>query len=301
MGPTAKVVGLVIAGVALVVVLAGFGMYELSEMRLNRTVTVSGDSVAVPTDIGSIQRGQHLASAVAICLDCHGPSLAGRVIVDDAGIGRIVAPNLTRGRGGVGSSLSDADFLRAIRHGVDPAGHLLLVMPSDDYNHFGDSDLGAIIAYVRSLPPINTALPISEVRPVGRVLFALDQLPLVPAEKIDQTAPRPAPPIPTPTAEYGAYLAASAGCMRCHGPGLSGGKVPGAAAGAKPASNITPTALRDWSDADFFGVMRTGRRPDGRALDSSMPWPYYAQLTDTELRAIWRFLQATPPRESGTQ
>jgi len=37
--------------------------------------------------------------------------------------------------------------------------------------------------------------------------------------------------------------------------------------------------------------MRTGRRPDGRTLDAAMPWQYYAQMTDLELRAIWRFLQ----------
>jgi hypothetical protein len=41
-------------------------------------------------------------------------------------------------------------------------------------------------------------------------------------------------------------------------------------------------------------------RPDGRVLNTLMPWPYFAQMTDDELRAIWRFLQAVPPRQSGT-
>ena len=47
--------------------------------------------------------------------------------------------------------------------------------------------------------------------------------------------------------------------------------------------------------------MRTGTRPDGRILDTFMPWPYYAQMTDDELRAIWRYLQAMPPQPTGTR
>ena len=92
--------------------------------------------------------------------------------MDDPLLARIVPPNLTRGRGGVGATFTDADFVRAIRHGVDPSGRQLLIMPSDDYNHFSDADLGAIIAYVRSLPPINTSLPSNDIRTLGLILFA---------------------------------------------------------------------------------------------------------------------------------
>jgi hypothetical protein len=103
------------------------------------------------------------------------------------------------------------------------------------------------------------------------------------------------------TQEYGAYLAEIAGCLRCHGPGLSGGTPSGALPGAVAAANITPAGIGDWSDADFLRAMRTGRRPDGRALDSSMPWPYFAQMSELELRAIWRFLQVVPPRQTGSR
>jgi hypothetical protein len=67
-----------------------------------------------------------------------------------------------------------------------------------------------------------------------------------------------------------------------------------------PAANLTPAGLGDWTPADFVKVMRTGTRPDGRVLDTFMPWPYYAQMTDDELRAIWLYLQAIPARPSGT-
>jgi hypothetical protein len=201
-----KVLGLVVVGAALVLGLAAVGTYFVSESLLKRTVEVPVQSVDVPTDISAVQRGQHMASAVAVCTNCHGPNLAGKVFIDDSAIGRIVPPNLTRGRGGVGGSFSNADFVRAIRYGVDPAGHLLLIMPSDNYIHFSDADLGAIIAYVRSMPAIDTVLPADQIRPLGRVLFAIGQLPLQPATNIDLTAPPAAAPPSGVTLEYGAYL-----------------------------------------------------------------------------------------------
>src|SRR5229473_188781 len=207
-----RAIGLLAVGMALVLGLAWAAVMVVSDNRLNARVEVPRETIAVPTDITSIQRGQHLASAVAACVDCHGPSLAGKVFVDDPVLGRIVSPNLTRGRGGIGSTFADADFVRAIRHGVDPGGRQLLVMPSDDYNHFSDADLGAIIGYVRSLPAIETSLPSNELRFIGRMLFAVGQLSLQPAAGLDHFALRPAAPAAGVTPEYGRYLADTAGC-----------------------------------------------------------------------------------------
>jgi cytochrome c553 len=296
-----KVLALVVLGGALALGLAAGGTYLVSNNLLDRTVAVPAETIDVPTDISAVQRGQHMASAVAACTDCHGPTLAGKTVLDNQAIGRIVAPNLTRGRGGVGAVLSDADLVRAIRHGVTPSGHLLLLMPSDDYYSLGDDDLGAIVAYVRSIPPIDTALPENQIRALGRLLMSVGQLPLQPAADIDYTVPRPAAPPAGVTAEYGAYLADIAGCPTCHGPGLGGGKVPQAPPNTLPAANLTPTGLGAWSDADFIRSMRTGTRPDGRVLNTFMPWPYFAQMTDDELRAIWRYLQAIPGRATGTR
>jgi cytochrome c553 len=297
-----KLVGLVITGAVLVIGLAAGATYAISERLLNRKVDVPVETVAVPTaDITAVQRGQHLASAVAACTGCHGPNLAGKIYLDDPLLGRIVPQNLTRGRGGVGGNFSDADFVRAIRQGVAPSGRLLLIMPSDNYYSFSDADLGAIIAYVRSMPAIDTALPPSEIRAFGRILLTVGQLQLQPAASIDQSAPRPRAPPTGVTPEYGAYLAQAAGCPSCHGPGLSGGNTTQAGLNSVAAANITPTGLGAWTDADFIKAMRTGTRPDGRVLSTSMPWPYYAQMTDDELRAIWRFLQAVPGRETGAR
>ena len=261
---------LVLVAVALFGGLAVGGVYVLGDQRLNRRVAVPDESVAVPMDLASAHRGQHLASAVALCVDCHGPNLAGRVVFDQRGLGRIVAPNLTRGRGGIGASDSDADMLRAIRHGVDRTGRQLLIMPSDNYTRLSDADVGAIIDYIRSVPSIDTSLPSTEILALGKIRFATGQLALLPSANIDHFAPRLAPPAPALTADYGSYLAEIAGCATCHGPGLSG--------------------LGGWSEADFLRLMRTGTRPDGRVLSTSMPWPYFAQMSEDELRAIWRYL-----------
>src|SRR3977135_1303911 len=106
-----RAMGLLAVGMALVLGLAWAAVMVVSDSRLNQRVEVPRETIAVPTDITSIQRGQHLASAVAAVVDCHGPSLAGKVFVDDPAVGRIVSPNLTRGRGGIGSTFADADFV----------------------------------------------------------------------------------------------------------------------------------------------------------------------------------------------
>jgi cytochrome c553 len=293
------VVALLVLGALVAVAVAAAAVYVLSEMKLNRTIAPPAESIVVPSDIASIQRGQHVVGAIALCTECHAPNLAGSVVLDAASA-RVVAPNLTRG--GIGATFRDADYARAIRDGLDPGGRQLWMMPSDDYHVITDTDLSDVIAYLKSLPPITTALPTNEIRPFGRVLVAVGQLELVPAASIDRSAPRPTAVSPAITPEYGAYLVNLAGCARCHGPGLSGGKVPGArpSSNSVAATNITPAALADWSEADFLRAMRSGRRPDARQIDTSMPWPYYAQMTDLELRAIWQFLGVIPARPTGT-
>ena len=65
------------------------------------------------------------------------------------------APNLTRGAGGVAAGYSDdAAWVRAIRHGLNPQGRALVIMPSEVFYFLSDEDLGALVAYVKSLPPV---------------------------------------------------------------------------------------------------------------------------------------------------
>ncbi|MDQ6831420.1 MAG: hypothetical protein M3081_21375 [Gemmatimonadota bacterium] len=70
--------------------------------------------------------------AIAKCAGCHGDDLGGNAVIEGGAFGRVYAPNITRGTGGVGSVMaSDVDWVRAIRHGVAPAGRaLFFIHPS---------------------------------------------------------------------------------------------------------------------------------------------------------------------------
>jgi mono/diheme cytochrome c family protein len=293
-------IGVLLGAVVALVVVAAAGLYASSTYRLSRTYTVPTENLAVPRDAATVARGEHLVIVHTKCGDCHGVDLGGAVFIDDPALGRVPAPNLTAGRGGVGLTFSDADYARAIRHGIAPDGHPLLVMPADDWARMSDEDTAAVIAYVRSVPPVDRELPPLEVRPLGRALIATGQLPL-PADLIDHAAQRPPAPPPGPTAEYGGYLAEIGGCRGCHGPGLSGGRIPGTPPEIPPATNITPTGIGSWAEQDFVRALRTGARPDGSRIDPFMPWGATSKLSDDELHALWLYVHAVPPKATGTR
>lgn len=55
-----------------------------------------------------------------------------------------------------------------------------------------------------------------------------------------------------------------------------------------------------WSEEAFMNTLRTGATPAGENLGPEMmPWPWFARMTDDELKAIWLRLQALEPRELG--
>lgn len=106
----------------------------------------------------AIARGAHL-EGVTFCTACHGEDLQGDLLFEAPGIATLYAPNLTAGRGGRGAVYDDVDWVRAIRHGVSPEGRGLMIMHSDAYNHLGAGDLAAVIAYIKSVPPVDNPLP----------------------------------------------------------------------------------------------------------------------------------------------
>jgi mono/diheme cytochrome c family protein len=173
-------------------------------------------------------------------------------------------------------------------------------MPSEEYYYFSDADLGAVIAYLKTLPPVDNVLPSNELRPLGRALVAFGEI-TPSADTIDHTAPRPTAPPPGVTAAYGAYLAETGGCRGCHGPGLSGGPLPGGPPDTPVPTNISPAGIGSWTEADFFRALRTGARPDGSRIDPFMPWGYTSQMTDDEIRAVWLYLQTVPPKPTGNR
>lgn len=289
-----------VAAILVALALSGAaGVYALSERALARTYAVPQPQLRPPTGGTAVARGAHLATAVANCVLCHGEDLGGKVYADAGALGVIAGPNLTRGRGGIGAAFTDADWVRAIRHGVRRDGTSLIVMPSETYVHLSDRDLGALVAYLKQLPPVDRTPPPTRFGPLGRVLLASGRLPLLVAPKTPRVPAVPDVP-PDTTAAYGRYLADVGGCRGCHGLGLSGGRVAGPDSLPR-AANLTPAGLGGWTEADFVRAMREGRRPDGSAIDAFMPWPTLGRMTDAELRALWRYLERVPPRPTGTR
>lgn len=296
-----KTLGKILGGIILVGLMILATIFVFSTQTLNKHIEYSDASPPIPKDSASIARGRHLSRAISKCVDCHGDDLGGQVVFDALPMARVVAPNLTTGRGGIAGSRTDDDYLRAIRHGIGVGGRPLVLMPARNYWHMGDADVGSLVAYLRTLPAVDRELPPTQFGLVGRVRLLKGDLDgMFEARQIDHLARRSAPPAADTTADYGRYLAEIGGCTGCHGPTLSGGAIPGMPPEAKPAANITPEGIGSWTEQDFFKAVREGIRPNGTALDSTqMPVRLTREMTDLETKAIYLYLRTVPPKASG--
>jgi mono/diheme cytochrome c family protein len=266
-------------------------LYSIGRSRLNQTYSV--DVAAAPNDNNpeTLERGKHLVEAVVACGECHGEGLRGRAFFDDPAIGTVVSANLTGGEGGIADTYSDEDWIRAVRHGIDPAGKPLLVMPAQRFQNMSTADLGAVLAYLKTVPPVDNVPSDTELTPLTYILIALGQFDdSIPAETINHDASLSVAPSEGTTQAYGEYLVSVATCRDCHGKELASGQ---AGPGEPIGPNLTPSGeLGRWTQSDFFQLMRTGQTPAGRQIQEFMPWRYYGKMTDTELAAIWLYLQS---------
>jgi mono/diheme cytochrome c family protein len=106
---------------------------------MQRKVDVTVKGVPFRDDAASLERGRYLFASRG-CVDCHGAKGGGAVFVDDGKGLRIAGPNISPGPGSVVAGYTPEDWVRSIRHGVNPKGHALMVMPSEDYNRLTDDD-----------------------------------------------------------------------------------------------------------------------------------------------------------------
>ena len=289
-----KWTGIILGSIIGLIILTGLGIYGASSWKLSKSYDINPKQVALPADSAAVAWGRHIATTRG-CADCHGEDLGGKLFIDDPAIGQLYGPNLTSGQGGISTKYSNEDWVRALRHGVGQEGTSLLMMPSYEYYHLSDKDLGSLIAYLKQLAPVNREATTNRLGPVGRMLVTTGDMKLA-AEVIDHDAPRPETPSPGPTAAYGAYLSAS--CTGCHGSDFRGGPIPASPPAWPPAANLTPHAddgIGSWSQADFFRALREGQRPNGEKINPVMP-AAMGKMTDTELTALWKYLQSLPPQ-----
>ena len=282
------------------------GEQELAVLRTERIAAgAAADDPLAGVDLQSkaleraAARGKHLVDSRVSCNACHGRDFGGGVIVDVAIVGRWVAPNLTTGEGSVTRDYTASDWDHAVRHGLRKGGRSSS-MPSGDFTNLSDHELSDIVAYIRSMPPVDRNLGPVKFGPVFTFVLATDSSSL-PAFKIDHERAHPVePPEAAPTAEFGEHLVQV--CRGCHGANLSGGKIQGDP-NMPIVANITPheTGLKDWTEEDFIRALREGKRRDGSAISEYMPWKAYGQMSDAELKAIWAYLRTVPAVEKGNR
>jgi mono/diheme cytochrome c family protein len=293
-----KWIGIILGGLILILALAAGGMFISTTSRFNKTYDITPESLSVAIADGDLAVGEHWAEIH--CRACHGEDLGGGPFFEDPSIGYVDAPNLTTGEGGIGTEMTDADWVLAIRHGVKHDGTSVFIMPSNDFYYLSDGDLAGIIAYVKSVPAVDREIREPLFKPFAKILYALGAFgDLLYAETIQHDVRPPSPAVGM-TLEYGEYLVNAHGCKTCHGDALSG-KQP-AEPGAPLAPNLTPGGeLAVWTEADFMNTIRTGVTPSGHELSESMPWKGLGKMTDDELKTVWMFLQTQPALETTTE
>lgn len=291
-----KWIGIILGGLVGLLVLALGVLYLIGTAKVNKTYDIPVETISIPTDAAAIQRGEHLAT-ITLCKQCHTENLSGQLYFVVPGLLSIPTPNLTSGAGGVGSFYTNEDWVRAIRHGVSREGRALFIMSSQSFYYLSDEDLGALIAYLKNLPPVDNELPDRRIELQGRLMLAAGMFPPLAVDQIDHTSPRPVAPEPGVTVAYGQYLSHT--CTECHGANLNGAPF-GPPGEEIPTPNLTPGGgLASWSEEDFFRTMRTGENPNGYQLNVEMPWLYFGRMSDEELRAMWLYLQSLPALEQG--
>lgn len=276
------------------------GALARADSLQGRVLALPAQPLQVPVAAGDVARGRYLYQSRG-CADCHGSAGQGQRFIDDPKLGmRVAGPSLAPGRGSVVAAYRDADWERALRHGVKPDGRPLMVMPSEDFNRWTDADVAAVAAFVRQLPaqdvrPAELGLPLP-----FRVLYGLGLVQDA-AARIDHGLPPQQPVAEGVTLDHGAYVANS--CKGCHGATLAGGRIPGAPPDWPAAARLAPgdgSAMPAYASAEEFKAMlRSGRRPDGKPVSPVMPFAALGQLNDVDAEALYLYLRQMPAKAGG--
>lgn len=267
-----------------------------------------------------IERGRYLANHVTVCVDCHstrdwsrfsGPIVegtegkGGEIFDQKFGFpGRYTSKNITPA--GIGN-WTDGELFRTITTGVDKNGKALFpVMPFHYYGQMDEEDIKCIIAYIRTLKPIENK-PEESVSdfPMNLIINTIPH----------KANPQKLPPL-TDVVNYGKYIANAASCIECHTPFEKGKLVEGKDyAGGREfpfpngsvirSSNITTdleTGIGSWTKEQFVSIFRV--RSDSATLvkklnpddfNSIMPWTMYGKMTTQDLEALFAYLQTLKP------
>ena len=284
-----KWIGVLIAGLLIIIIAFYATAYFNTESRMNKIYEVSLQELTIPTDSASHAMGKHVAE-IRGCVGCHLATLEGHAFADEKSpLGILYTSNLTSGKGGINYT-SDQDWIRAIRHGLNRENKTVWFMPSHEVSHISNQELAALICFLKAQPPVDKEHPKHELKPLGRILTFLDELPMFPAEVIDHNATYPEAVALTSDAKSGEYLATT--CKGCHANNFQG--APAHSPEEPPIPNISSSGnLGKWTEAGFVELFHTGKTPDGKVLSKYMPVKDFT-YTDDELKAIYAYLHSLP-------
>jgi len=274
-------IGIALASLAGLAIIAYAVLYVLSERVLRRTYDVPVVTLSIPNDPASIIEGRRLATVRGCFAGCHGKEAEGAIFFDKPMIARIVAPNLTAAV----RKFSDTELAVIIRNGVRPDGRSMLVMPSEVFVGLTDEDLFRIIAFLKTLPEVAGPSPSISPGPMGRLGLVLGKFKTV-AQLIAETVP---PPDATNEKDrYGRYLARTI-CAECHGTALRGDSNP-------DFSSPDLRVVAAYSPDSFAQLLRTGIAIGGRNVGvmSTQARNNLSHLTDSEIAALYGYLHSMP-------
>jgi len=252
-----------------------------------------------------LARGSYLVNTVAACGNCHTPRMPdatptpGMFLAGgyrfDIPPGLAYAKNITPDKDTGLGSWTDEQIIRAIREGKTKEGNIIgPPMPVEYYNKISDDDAKAMVAYLRSVPPIRNAVPESKYR-----------IPL----HTESPAKGIAAPPKTNKVAYGEYLATIAHCVECHTPAAGPKRdyeTKFAAGGwrfsilnrVSFSRNITSdpeTGIGAWTDDEVKRALIQGIDKNGKKLVPPMPYTYFKDLTPEDLDAIVAYVRTFPP------
>jgi mono/diheme cytochrome c family protein len=287
----------------------GFLLYLQCTYRQTYQAPVTG--LQASTDPAIIARGQYLAMGPAHCWTCHvedpakvdfrqgPPAMSGGMALELPLMVSLRTPNITPDKKtGIGR-YTDEQLAQTLRYNVTPRGHALI--PYMGFNSMSDTDLVAILSYLRAARPVEKAIPAHEFTMLGKMLMRFAIKPDLSGSHKAFAATQP-----DTTAAYGKYLAYSvANCNGCHtqrGPtGAFTGKpfAGGNKKEVKPATFVVPNLTPDpatgriyhWSQQAFIARFRAGKAYP----EEFMPWNAYQHMSDNDLKAIYNFLQTLEP------
>jgi hypothetical protein len=313
----------ILIGLVAVVVIGGGGFFYYFTVVLPRDIPVP--DITVSSDPEVIERGRYLAMHVAVCMDCHstrnwdyysGPIVPGTLgrggerFDEESGLpGVILSKNITPYNLG---DWSDGELFRGITGGLQKNGDALFpLMPYDAYRTMDEDDLLAIMAYIRTLEPIENDIPKHQLNfPLSLIVNSIPRE--AELRRIDRSD----------ALAYGEYVATLAGCTWCHTPLnasqqvdtdrlLAGGHEFVMGEYVVRASNISSdkdTGIGSWTLEKFIAGFRRYQSAEGRMIpmaeggyNTLMPWTMYANMTDEDLDAIFTFLQASEPMTNSVQ